>query len=212
MRTRLLATLGVIAAALFYFQVHAFTAPPPSAPRAMLLEGVPHVRQKPDFCGEACAEMWLRKLGQRHTQDDVYNFADLDPSKGRGCYAPELNRALRRIGFATGDVWTKVPAEPKALRGPWAELLADLAKGVPSIVCTRYDASPDTTEHFRLVLGWDEATDEVVYHEPAEDAGAYRRMKRGDFLSLWPLKDSEDRWTVIRMRLEGKRFAAPRSP
>ena len=37
---------------------------------------------------------------------------------------------------------------------------------------------PDTTEHFRLVLGYDAETDEVIYHEPAEADGAYRRMPR----------------------------------
>ena len=29
------------------------------------IDNVPHVKQKPDFCGEACAEMYLRKLGHR---------------------------------------------------------------------------------------------------------------------------------------------------
>ncbi|MCP4869249.1 MAG: hypothetical protein GY898_11085 [Proteobacteria bacterium] len=50
--------------------------------------------------------------------------------------------------------------------------------------------------------GYDADTDEVLYHEPAEDNGAYRRMDRSLFLSLWPLKYKKDRWTVIRMRLE----------
>ena len=27
------------------------------------IDAVPHIRQKPDFCGEACAAMFLRKLG-----------------------------------------------------------------------------------------------------------------------------------------------------
>ena len=28
----------------------------------VLIKEVPHVKQKPDFCGEACAEMFLKKL------------------------------------------------------------------------------------------------------------------------------------------------------
>ena len=28
----------------------------------IVVEGIPHVRQKPDFCGEACVEMVLRKM------------------------------------------------------------------------------------------------------------------------------------------------------
>ena len=29
-----------------------------------LISGVPHIMQKPDFCGEASASMFLRKLGE----------------------------------------------------------------------------------------------------------------------------------------------------
>jgi len=209
MRSRLFLVAAIATVTVAYFQVHAFTAPPAVAPKSILLEGVPHVRQKPDFCGEACAEMWLKKLGKPWTQDDVYNASGLDPALGRGCYTRELNIALKRIGFATGDAWTQVAAVAKALRGPWHDLKVDLAKGVPSIVCMHYDESPDTTEHFRLVLGYDVKTDEIVYHEPAADAGAYRRMKRPLFLSLWPLKYREDRWTVVRLRLDGRRIGTP---
>src|SRR6185503_13018885 len=47
-------------------------------------------------------------------------------------------------------------------------------------------------------------TDEVVFNEPAaEKNGAYRRMKRSLFLKLWPLKYSDDRWTLVRFKLEG---------
>ncbi len=80
-------------------------------------------------------------------------------------------------------------------------LHADLAAGVPSIVCMRYDDTPEASEHFRLVLGYDYETDEVLYHEPAVANGAYARMARLQLLKLWPLKYEADRWTVIRLRL-----------
>src|SRR5262249_27643239 len=88
------------------------------------------------------------------------------------------------------------------------DMHADLAKGVPSIVCTHFDERPDTTEHFRLVLGYDHTTDEVVYSDPAIPKGAYLRMPRTRFLGLWPLKYRPDAWTVIRMRLAGTPAAA----
>jgi len=207
-RVRLLLVVAAAIAAVAYFHVHAYTAPS-VAEKSVILEGVPHVRQRPDFCGEACAAMWLGKLGKPHSQDDVFNAAGLDPALGRGCYTRELNAALKRTGFETGDVWTEVAAEPKAMRGPWHELKTDLARGVPSIVCMRYDEKPKTTEHFRLVLGYDGSKDEVVYHEPAADDGAYRRMKRERFLSLWPLKYRGNRWTVVRLKLEGRRIPDP---
>lgn len=171
---------------------------------SVLIRDVPHVRQKPDFCGEACAAMYLKRLGQPVDQDYVFDQSGLDPTEGRGCYTPELAVALRNVGFSIGPVWHKVPAAnaSKNLEKLWQGVYADLAAGVPSIICTRYDQRPDTTEHFRLILGYDADTDEVIYHEPAEANGAHRRMKRSMLLSLWPLKYDAREWTVIRMRLD----------
>jgi len=67
-----------------------------------------------------------------------------------------------------------------------------------------YDDRPNTTEHFRLILGYDAETDELIYHEPAEADGAYRRMPRATFLKLWPLKYDSRQWTLVRMRLVPK--------
>src|SRR5262245_38201949 len=63
------------------------TAPAPrSAPgySTVVLQGVPHVRQKPDFCGEACVEMAARRLGKPIDQDAVFALSGLDPGLGRG--------------------------------------------------------------------------------------------------------------------------------
>jgi hypothetical protein len=69
----------------------------------------------------------------------------------------------------------------------------------------------DATEHFRLVLGFDAKTDQVIYHEPAEPDGAYQRLSRAQFFKLWPLKYTDREWTVIRLRLEAKHIRpAPR--
>ena len=170
----------------------------------VLIENVPHVQQKPDFCGEACAEMALRKLGHDIDQDQVFVRTGLDPLLGRGAYAADLKKSLVHIGFDVGAVWYKIDAAKadRELQRQFEAMHEDLERGVPAIVCTRYDTSENATEHFRLVLGYDAATDEVVYHEPAEPAGAYLRMGRERFLQLWPLKYSKDEWTVIRFRLQ----------
>lgn len=179
------------------------SVPACAAYKSALVPGVPAVRQKPDFCGEACAEMYLRKLGHKLTQDQVFNISGLDPNLGRGCYTAELNAALGRIGFQTGKVWFPVnQARKTELEAQWQALHADLVQGVPSIVCMHYDEQPGTTEHFRLVLGYDSAADEVIYNEPAEERGAYRRVARDKFLKLWPLATGDDSATVIRMRLD----------
>jgi len=176
-----------------------------------LIKAVPHVKQKPDFCGEACAEMALARLGRRFSQDDVFNLAGVAPALGRGCRTPELAAVLKRIGFKVGPVWHKVAAAKAAdeMEGQWAALHADLARGIASIVCMRYNDQPKTTEHFRLILGYERKADEVIYHEPADAGGAQRRMKRAEFLGLWPLKYEKDAWMVIRLAMEPGTLASP---
>ncbi len=168
------------------------------------IDSVPHVRQKPDFCGEACVAMMLRKLGVEADQDWVHDQAKLDPGLGRGCYTKELAEALQRSGFDIGTVWHQIPAkvDSPALNDQFATLHRDLKNGQPSIICMRYKEGPRGSEHFRLILGYDSQTDEILYHEPAEDDGAYRRMSRSQLLSLWPLKYADDQWTIIRMTLK----------
>lgn len=173
------------------------------------LEGFPFVQQKPDFCGEADVEMALRRVGRPVTQDDVFNVSGLDPLLGRGVWANELAAALRALGVEPGQTWYRVnPRQAeKEVAAQWAALHQDLARGTPSIVCMHYDASPGTTEHFRLITGYDAQKDEVIYQEPAEPDGANRRMPRATFLALWPFKKPET-WTVIRLRVD----AQPEAP
>ncbi len=176
-----------------------------------IIQGVPHVRQLPDFCGEACAEMYLAKLGHKIDQRAVFDASGLDPALGRGCYTRELDAALAKLGFSTGEVFSRVTVSRAAaeLESLWAAMHKDLSAGVPSIICMRYDQRPNTTEHFRLILGYDAKTDEVLYHEPAETRGSYLRMKRSELISLWPLKYGEREWTVVRMRLATDKVIVP---
>jgi Peptidase_C39 like family len=171
--------------------------------RSVVIKGIPHVRQKPDFCGEACAAMYLQKLGKAVDQDAVFDKSGLDPRLGRGCYTKELAAALKTIGFDTGRVWHQIAADnaAKELESQFAAVHADLLQGTPSILCMHYDDRPRTTEHFRLIVGYDAEKDEVLYHEPATERGGYRRMSRAMLLKLWPLKYDRRRWTVIRMPL-----------
>ncbi len=177
----------------------------------VLIADVPHVRQKPDFCGEACAEMWLAKLGKKWSQDQIFNASGVDPALARGCYTRELSTALKHIGLAPGDVWHRIAADKSAeqIEAQWKAIHADLVAGVPSIVCMHYDDRPDASEHFRLVLGYDPKGDEVIYHEPAVADGKYARMKRSLFQKLWPLKVDDRSATLIRLRLAADKIGKP---
>ena len=170
------------------------------------IEDIPHVLQKRDFCGEACIEMACRKLGIDISQDVVFNHAELPPDQGRGCYTRELTTAARALGFETGQVgnWIAVKDAKSEMDRYFAAITTALEDGVPSIVCMRYNERPDTTEHFRLVTGYDSKTDDVLYHEPAEKNGAYRRMSRERFYNLWPLKYKTDKWLLVTLRLQPK--------
>jgi hypothetical protein len=167
------------------------------------LDGFTHVQQKEDFCGEADVEMFLRREGRDVSQDDVFNASGLDPLRGRGVVTDELSRALRAYGIEPGQVWFKAPSskEKEHTDAQWAALHADLVAGQPSIVCMHYSDAPKTTEHFRLVTGYDAAKDEVIYQEPAEKDGGNRRMARALFLKLWTFHPAADRVTLIRFRL-----------
>jgi hypothetical protein len=181
--------------------------------RDALIKNVPHVKQLPDFCGEACVEMVLRKLGKKGDQNFVFNMSGLDPAEGRGCYSADLRRALNNIGFKPGDVLFNINATQadNQIEAQWKLMHADLVRGIPSIVCMHYDAAPKTTEHMRLVVGYQASADEVIYLDPAEPGTAYRRMKRGTFLSLWPLKYEQNTWLLVRFRMEAASIKEPPS-
>jgi hypothetical protein len=192
------------------------SADPRERLESVRIGGIPHVRQRPDFCGEACVEMYTSKLRHPVSQDAVFDLSGVDPSLGRGCHAAELVRALERIGFEPGPVWRTVERPEiegqAAVQGEWSILHARLLRGAPSIVCMHYDDTPETTEHFRLIVGYDAEADEVIFHEPAQDEGAYRRMTRDSFFELWPISAGEGRTQLIQMGLEHDHLAdsAPR--
>ncbi|BBM86379.1 C39 family peptidase [Candidatus Uabimicrobium amorphum] len=172
-----------------------------AAEKSIVIADIPHIRQKPDFCGEACVAMYLQKFGFDITQDEVFNFSPTKAQLGRGCYTPEFAVAMKNIGFKIGKVWykAKAPNYQQGVLQQWRQLYKDLLCGIPSVVCMHYADKPNTTEHFRLVTGYDATRDEVIYHEPAVANGAYRKMKRSLFLKLWPLKYKSVAWTVIRI-------------
>lgn len=169
------------------------------------IEKIPHVLQKPDFCGEACVEMVMKAKGFEITQDDVFNNSGLDPAKGRGCYAPDLYKGIKNLGIDPGAGWFQIQANSsKGLNTLWESILKKLRLGVPSIVCTRYSDKPDSSEHFRLIVGFDSKKQEVIYHEPALKDSPYQRMKLDYFKSIWPLKYRRDMWTMIIFHLPVK--------
>ncbi|MBN2341183.1 MAG: C39 family peptidase [Deltaproteobacteria bacterium] len=165
---------------------------------SIVISNVPHIQQKRDFCAEACAAMYLQKLGENMDQDYIFDRAEVPATKARGLYASELAFALAQIGFDTGEIWTPHSDETD-LEKAFTRLHGDLLSMIPSIVLM-HTSKTNPDEHFRLILGYDAAGDNVIYHEPAEKNGAYKQMPRTTFLELWSIQD-EYQWGTIRIRL-----------
>lgn len=174
----------------------------------ILIKNVPHIRQKPDFCGEACTAMYLQKLGYKEiTQDDVFNLTEVDPHQARGAYTRDMKVALSSLGFKPGKIWHSVKAEDsEAIKDEWDKIVANLADNIPTIVCMNTDGG---TEHMRLILGYDESRKEISYHEPGDKNGAYKTMKLDKFLKLWPLKYNSRKWQLISMPLKFDKINPP---
>jgi Peptidase_C39 like family len=172
--------------------------------KEVILTNIPHVRQKPDFCGEACVEMTLKNLGSRLDQDSVFDRSGLSPLESRGCYTRELVVAVKRLGFEPGKVWYSIPSDKTEanLELLFAEVHASLLAGFPSVLCTHFDNQPNSSEHFRLIVGYDPKSDEVIYHDPALDDGQAMRMTRKQLFELWPLRYDAKNWTAIWIPLK----------
>lgn len=181
---------------------------------SVLLDKVPHVEQRPDFCGEACAEMGLARFGLHYSQDQIFTLSGVDPLKGRGLVTDELARTLVSLGFDVGRVWNRVDPQNAApqLEAQWRALHADLIAGWPSIICGWSSFGANRSEHMRLIVGYDANTDEVLFQEPAQKEATLGRLKRSDFMALWTFKPSKERWTLIRMALKPKGPPAAEPP
>lgn len=164
----------------------------------IVISNVPHIEQKRDFCAEACAAMYLQKLGENMDQDYIFDRANVPATNARGLYASELASTLDEIGFDVGTIWTPHSSEAD-LEKAFSKLHGDLLSMIPSIVLM-HTSKTNPDEHFRLVLGYDAAGDNVIYHEPAKADGAYQKMPRTTFLELWSIQD-EYQWGTVRIRL-----------
>ncbi|MFK7767155.1 MAG: papain-like cysteine protease family protein [Mariniblastus sp.] len=138
---------------------------------------VPFIQKKPDFGGEACVAMVLNALGHEVDQDFVFDCSRVDPTKGRGCTTKELLRAVKRIGFSPGEVWYSA-SDDAALAKIWQAIEKDLIRKIPTVVCRVQNG----VEQFVLIVGFDPAKDEIVFHDPNQQAGQNRRANRSQFL------------------------------
>lgn len=139
------------------------------------VNGIPFVRKKPDFGGEACVAMVLQAMRHDADQDYVHDQAGLDPLLARGCFTAELVKAVKRIGFQPGPVWYR--CSKADFDTTWKQMQTELGNSVVSIFCLRENEQ----EKFVLVTGIETDQNTIVFHDPGRANGKDRRLSRADF-------------------------------
>jgi hypothetical protein len=141
---------------------------------------LPHVAQRPDYCGEACLEMLTAWLGARTTQDEAHALEGLP--EARGAESDDLDRLLPKLGLpVTMPRWfprepaRDCPSEPKEVLGDTMRILHTVSRGAPALLGVWLDAgrtqSPGETwfDHFVLAVGYDLPEQRLILADPSED-------------------------------------------
>ncbi len=148
-----------------------------------------------NYCGPACLTMVLNYWGGHFTQQQV--AADIYDSERQGTYSSELVFYPRTLGFMT-----------YSFRGD-LQILRDLVgQNIPVIALTKPILQLDKG-HYRVVIGFDEAKREVIFHDPY--FGDRYAMAAESFLKLWELGKglNEYRWAMAVVPA-GRDFPFPR--
>jgi hypothetical protein len=134
---------------------------------------VTHVKQKPDYCGEACVEMVSEYLARKVTQDDVNKAGGLDGK--RGVYAEELEKAILQLKLKTAPVSAGFEYKtPEDMLLDFWQLVRDIDRNKP--VLLGFWANPDKKsekfnfDHFVLLVGYDLTKQSMIIHDPAGEA------------------------------------------
>lgn len=142
---------------------------------------VPHVKQKPDYCGEACIEMVTTYFGEPVSQDRFNELAKLKTA--RGVYGEELvrvvdlvlkretaGRAGRACRTATDRLWDR------------AGLVRAISEGRPVLLGFWANPERKTNEdhwafdHFVLLIGYDLAKGIFLINDPGDNDGKAREI------------------------------------
>ena len=135
---------------------------------------VEFVKQKPDYCGEACLEMATAYLGQRVAQDQVNEAARLQGR--RGMYGSELEQVLASLKLAAEGIhgFANKSAEDQLLDR--MRLLRALERRRPVLLGVWFDPQNKKNEgawnfdHFVLLTGYDLEKEQFLVHDPGREA------------------------------------------
>lgn len=149
---------------------------PGTLPPRALVEDVPFFPQEKFYCGPAATAMALAWTGLPVTQDDL--AAQVYTPGRKGTLQPDVIAALRRNGRLA------VPVESLA------DLLAELAGGMPVLVFQNLGLSWVPQWHFAVAVGYDLETGDLILNSGTiehyrQDLGTFERTwQRGGYWAL----------------------------
>lgn len=137
-----------------------------------------------NYCGPACLSMVLnywdaaRSFSQRKITDEIYD------SESQATYNSEMVLYPRSRGF-----------ESYSFQGNLRILKDVIGKDIPVIVLTK-TLKQLPIGHFRVVIGFDEDDDQIIFHDPL--LGERYAMRGKDFMKVWALGKgrNQDRWMM----------------
>ncbi len=150
------------------------TAPPaPALPPRLLLPPPRHEYQTWNNCGPATLSMALRLLGRNQSQAIIARALKPDPDD-KNVSPPEIAAYARNEGF---DAEAYV-------NGDLDRLKRLLAMNAAVIVETWFEPKPnDGMGHYRLLLGYDDETAQLIFHDSYN--GPLTRLRYSEFDAVW---------------------------
>lgn len=149
----ILAGLGLMTPVLFSAQIFKYQKTRPD--HGHLIQTVPFEKWlKLNYCGPACLAMVLNSWDETRSFSQRKIAAEIYDSESRATYNSELVLYPRTQGF-----------ESYSFQGN-LDILKDLIKqDIPVIVLTK-TIKQLAKGHYRVVIGFDEDEDQIIFHDP----------------------------------------------
>ena len=152
-------------------------------PKTKIIDIVPFVLQKPNLCGPASAEMVLKYHGV--TTFDQVKISSCDSENAKGTHWLKLVSYLNWYGEKDGIVANTDYGDIDLLK-------KYIVAGYPVVVRQWYN-SKKKSRHYRVVVGYNDGTEKIIYHDPKQRANMEMDYKL--FTDLWNIQLDSRNWS-----------------
>ncbi len=178
-----LAGLGLVTPCLFSAQIFQYRKIKPE--KGHLIQTVPFEKWlKRNYCGPACLAMVLNSWDETRSFSQGKIAEEIFDSGSQATYNSELVLYPRTKGF-----------ESYSFQGDMRILKELVSKDIPVIVLTK-TIKQVAKGHYRVVIGFDDAEDQIIFHDPF--FGGRKAMRSKTFMKLWQLGEgrNQSRWMM----------------